>query len=133
MPSVSTSSIFTGKRNGTGIKWTEKNKFDEFREITIGNDVWIGQRVMIMGGVTVGDGAVIGAGAIVTKDVPPYAVVAGVPSKIIRYRFSDETIQTIKSLNWWNTPDDELKMKIELFQKPVEHNQLQVIRETWGG
>ncbi|MBQ7324160.1 MAG: CatB-related O-acetyltransferase [Clostridia bacterium] len=60
--------------------------FEEERPVTIGNDVWIGDRVIILGGVHVGDGAVLGAGAVVTKDVPPFAIVAGVPAKVIRYR-----------------------------------------------
>ena len=72
----------------------------------IGNDVWIGTRVTIMGGINVGDGAVIGAGAIVTKDVPPYAVVAGVHARVIKYRFSQEIIDKLLELKWWNYPED---------------------------
>lgn len=72
----------------------------------IGNDVWIGERAIILLGVNIGNGAVIGAGAIVTKDVPPYAIVAGVPAKIIRYRFSDDIIAKLQELEWWNYPDN---------------------------
>lgn len=67
----------------------------------IGNDVWIGAKAMIMRGVTVGHGAVVAGGAIVTKDVPPYAIVAGVPAKVIRKRFDEETISKLLNLNWW--------------------------------
>jgi len=74
----------------------------EFKKVTIGNDVWIGTRALIMDGVTVGDGAVIGAGAVVTKDVPPYAIVGGVPAKIIKYRFSEKKISQMLELQWWN-------------------------------
>ena len=68
----------------------------------IGNDVWIGQGAFIKGGVTVGDGAIIAAHAVVTKDVPPYAIVGGVPAKIIRYRFDETTIKELLELKWWN-------------------------------
>lgn len=74
----------------------------EFRPVIIGNDVWIGARAMIMDGVTVGDGAVIAAGAVVTKDVPPYAIVGGVPARIIKYRFSEKRIQEMQDSMWWN-------------------------------
>lgn len=80
--------------------------FDEpqHKQVTIGNDVWIGTRAMVLDGVSVGDGAIIGAGAVVTKDVPPYAIVAGVPAKIIRFRFSNEKINELLSSQWWNDP-----------------------------
>lgn len=68
----------------------------------IGNDVWIGQFSLILSGVTVGDGAVIGAKAVVTKDVPPYAIVAGNPARLIRYRFSQEQIKQLLEIKWWN-------------------------------
>lgn len=69
---------------------------------TIGNDVWIGLNSIIMRGVSIGDGAVIAAGSVVTKDVPPYAIVGGVPAKIIKYRFSDKTISKIINSHWWD-------------------------------
>lgn len=70
----------------------------------IGNDVWIGHNAVVIGGVTVGDGAVIGAGAVVTKDVPPYAIVGGVPAKIIKYRFPQEIIDQLLEIRWWDLP-----------------------------
>lgn len=85
-----------------GISWTDHNSYDEFKEIYIGNDVWIGQRAMVMGGVRIGNGAVVGAGAVVTKDVPPYTIVGGVPAKIIRYRFSDKVVKKLQSSKWWD-------------------------------
>lgn len=114
---IATSSLFTEKCNGTGHSWVKKSCFDEFKTITIGNDVWIGTRAIIMGGVNIGNGAVVGAGAIVTHDVPPYAIVAGVPAKVIRYRFPQELIDKLEEAKWWDLPDDVLKEHINLFQK----------------
>lgn len=74
--------------------------------VIIGNDVWIGYRVSIMSGITVGDGAVIGAGAVVTRDVPPYAIVGGVPAKIIKYRFEQSIIDKLLELKWWDYPEN---------------------------
>lgn len=84
------------------------NSFNDFiltengYECEIGNDVWIGRNVLIKGGVTIGDGAVIGMGSVVTKDVPPYAVVAGVPAKIIKYRFAEDIIDELLKIRWWD-------------------------------
>lgn len=117
---LSTSPIFTERHNSTKHQWTDVQTDNPFKRVTVGNDVWIGTGVMVMGGVTIGDGAVIGAGAIVTKDVPPYAVVAGVPAKVIRYRFTDEEIQTLEEVKWWNQTDEELRNNISLFQESVD-------------
>lgn len=114
---ISTSSIFSAKRNGTGISWSDNTVFEEFEEISIGNDVWIGSSVKIMPGVHVGNGAVIGAGAIVTKDVPPYAIVVGVPAKIIRYRFPEDVIIQLEESKWWELDDAILKSNIAIFQE----------------
>lgn len=125
---LSTSPIFTEKRNGTRHSWVNVSAIHPFSRVSIGNDVWIGQCVMVMGGVTIGDGAVIGAGAIVTKDVPPYAIVAGVPAKIIRYRFSDEVITRLCDIKWWNLPEKEIRNSIGLFQQaPVDMPLIEVL------
>ena len=75
----------------------------------IGNDVWIGRNAVIKDGVTVGDGAIIGTSAVVTKDVPPYAIVVGVPARIIRYRFSPEIIEALLELRWWDLPLEKIQ------------------------
>ena len=113
---LSTSPIFTEKNNATGTSWTDSLKVYPFKRVKIGNDVWIGARVMVMGGVSIGDGAVIGAGAIVTKDVPPYAIVVGVPAKVIRYRFSPEIIERLLNIKWWSISEERIKNNIHLFQ-----------------
>ena len=98
---LSTSPIFTEKKNGTGHSWVEKSCFVASEQTVIGNDVWIGYRAIIRGGVKVGNGAIIGAGAMVTKDVPAYAIVGGVPAKIIRYRYSQDIITQLERVKWW--------------------------------
>lgn len=75
---------------------------DMFKQVVIGNDVWSGHNVNIMPGVNVGDGAVIAAGAVVTKDVPPYAIVAGVPATVKRFRFPEKTVERLLRLKWWD-------------------------------
>lgn len=85
------------------------------RNIEIGNDVWIGASVTILPGVKIGNGAVIGAGALVNRDIPDYAVVVGVPVKVIRYRFLKDEIEMINKSQWWNWSDEKIIEKIDLF------------------
>ena len=114
---LSTSPIFTIAHNAVKESWIDKNCYDfESKPVTIGNDVWIGSHVLVMGGLKIGDGAVLAAGSVVTKDVPPYAIVGGVPARIIKYRFSKETIKKLLESLWWNLPTDYLKDNIEIFQ-----------------
>lgn len=80
----------------------------------LGNDVWVGANATILRGVSVGDGAIVGANSLVNKDVPPYAIVAGSPAKIIKYRFSEEIIKELLKLEWWNLPSEILKKNYEL-------------------
>ena len=70
----------------------------------IGNDVWLGRNVIVTNGSNIGNGVIAAAGAVITKDIPDYAVVAGVPAKIIRYRFSEEQIQKLNEIKWWDWP-----------------------------
>lgn len=114
---ISTSSIFSGINNGTKSSWVSKNMPHIPVEVKIGNDVWIGYRAMIPSNITIGDGAVIAAGAVVVKDVPPYAVVGGVPAKVIKYRFTQDVINKLQELRFWEHPDEEIKKNLDLFQK----------------
>ena len=75
---------------------------EEGYSVVVGNDVWIGRGVSIKSGITIGDGAIIGAGAVVTKDVDPYAIVGGVPAKLIRYRFAQDEIKALLHIKWWD-------------------------------
>jgi acetyltransferase-like isoleucine patch superfamily enzyme len=83
-------------------------------EVVIENDVWIGYGATILSGVRIGNGAVVAACSVVTKDVPPYAIVAGNPAKVLRQRFSDETIQLLERLAWWNWDDAALDKAMPL-------------------
>ena len=88
-------------------------------QIIIGNDVWIGCDVTIMGGVHIGNGAVIGAGTVIAKDVPPYAIVVGNPAKVIKYRFSENIIENLQKIKWWNWSEDKIKNNIDIMKKPI--------------
>lgn len=99
---VSTHPVFFSIDNGSGISFVKKTLFDEIKPITIGNDVWIGAGAIVLDGVSIGDGAIVAAGAVVTKDVPAFAVVGGVPAKIIKYRFDIAEINALLKSPWWS-------------------------------
>lgn len=89
--------------------------------IIIGNDVWIGHKVIIVGNVTIGNGAILAAGSVVTKDVPAFTIVGGVPAKNIKKRFSDEIIEEIEKLKWWDLSEEELEKIKPLFFKDFQN------------
>ena len=99
---VSTYPAFYSAVSRDRLSFVTHNKFDEYRQTKVGHDVWIGARAILIDGITVGDGAIVGAGAVVTRDVPPYAVVGGVPAKIIRYRFELAEIEALLRIKWWD-------------------------------
>ena len=90
--------------------------WDNKGDIVAGSDVWIGYEAVILAGVTIGDGAVIGARAVVTKDVPPYTIVGGVPAKAIRRRFPEETVEELLRLKWWDWPPERIAQNIPAIQ-----------------
>ena len=90
-------------------------------DIRVGNDVWIGRGVTVMGGVTIGDGAVVAANAVVTKDVEPYAVVGGVPAKLLKHRFSPSVIDALMRIKWWDWPEKKIQEFIpDLLDRDIE-------------
>lgn len=93
-----------------GETFASDNLFDEVLETNVGNDVWIGANAVVLDGVSIGDGAIIAAGAIVKDDVPPFAVVGGVPAKVIRYRFSEEVRRELLDWRWWGLSEERLRL-----------------------
>lgn len=116
---VSTSPAFENLDNSyPNIRYSQHD-IPESKHTKIGNDVWIGHNVTIKAGVSIGDGVVVGAGAVVTKSIPAYAIVAGVPAKIVKYRFSDEIIKSLLETEWWNLSDIELRKVSENIKDPI--------------
>lgn len=93
-----------------------RDAWDNKGDIVIGNDVWIGYEAVILSGVTIGDGAIIGTRAVVTKDVPPYTIVGGVPAKPIRRRFDDDTVARLQTLRWWDWDEDKIALNLAAIQ-----------------
>jgi acetyltransferase-like isoleucine patch superfamily enzyme len=111
--------------------WANKNIESPIdRQVTVGNDVWIGAHAIIMPKVTIGHGAIIGAGAVVTKDVPPYAVVAGVPARIISYRFSPDLIKEMLKISWWDWDVDKIKSNASLLCHEVTTQNIRMLRDA---
>lgn len=88
--------------------------------VRIGHDVWLGSRVMVLSGVTIGNGAVIAAGSVVVKDIPAFAIAAGVPAKVLRYRFDKETIKKLEEIAWWEWTEKKIKREMDLFYRRQE-------------
>jgi chloramphenicol O-acetyltransferase type B len=118
---LSGSPVFYSAQKQCGVSFAEKDVFTEWKPIVVGNDVWIGARVFVRDGVTIGDGAIIGAGAVVVADVLPYAVVGGVPAKILRMRFPEDVIHSLRELSWWNWDEARLRAAQPLFAQSDPH------------
>lgn len=114
---VSTSPVFLSHKDSVKTKFSKHDYLPQIRTI-IGHDVWVGENVMIKAGVRIGCGAVVGMGAVVTKDVPDYAVVAGNPARIIRYRFQREVIEDLLASEWWELTSEELFKLGRYFDSP---------------
>ena len=121
---ASTHPAFFSTLKQAGFSFTDKQLFEEYEapinsdakyQIEIGSDVWIGANVSIMDGITIGNGAIIAANALVTKDVPPYAIMGGLPAKVIKYRFNKDEIEFLNNLQWWNKNYEWVKKNAHLF------------------
>ena len=117
---VSTHPAFYSNSQPLAKTFSPVDSYNPFQPIDIGNDVWIGQSALVIDGVKIGNGAAIAANAVVTKDVPPYAIVAGVPAKLVRFRFGKDTIDALESIKWWDKPDEWLAANRQLFADPAE-------------
>lgn len=121
---VSIHPAFYSVMKQAGFTYVTENKYEDFNyidkdnriSVIIGNDVWIGEGVRILEGVKIGDGAVVATGAIVTKDVEPYAIVGGVPAKMIRYRFEQAEIEQLLQLAWWNKGNEWINQHAQQFE-----------------
>ena len=119
---VSTSPVFYKGKNIFGKNFANISK-EINQTVLIGNDVWIGENVFINDGISIGDGVVIGAHSVVTHDIPAYAVVAGVPARVIRYRFSEEEIEKLLAMKWWDWSEELLRKNGDFFES---------LRKIWG-
>lgn len=121
---VSIHPSFYSLKKQYGFSYVNKQKMEEFKyadkenkySVVIGNDVWIASNVTLLEGINIGDGAIIAAGAVVTKDVPPYAIVGGVPAKVIRYRFNEDIISYLLDLKWWEKEEEWINRHAEYFE-----------------
>jgi acetyltransferase-like isoleucine patch superfamily enzyme len=123
---VSSHPAFYSSTQPIAKTFSRADRFKPFRRTEVGHDVWIGQNALLMDGIKVKNGAIVAAGAVVTKDVPAYALVAGVPAKIIKYRFDDDIRKRILETEWWNMPENWLQLNYTLFSDPLK------FLDVWG-
>lgn len=123
---VSTHPVFYSLRRQAGVTFAQDASYEEVMPITIGNDAWIGAAAIVLDGVKIGNGAIVSAGSVVNKDVPDYAIVGGVPAKVIRYRFSEQEIGILLNEQWWNKDEQWLKQHAKSFHNIEDYFQASV-------
>ncbi len=114
---------FTYRPQMFGFRDREDSDFFDRRTsktVKVGHDTWIGHGAIVMPNVTIGDGAIVGAGAVVTKDIPPYAIVTGVPSEVIKYRFTPQQIGALQRIRWWDWDYERLMERLDDFHLPID-------------
>lgn len=107
--------IFWGEEWGID-KSEVASAWDNRGDIVVGSDVWIGYEAVVMAGVTIGDGAIVASRAVVTRDVPPYAIVGGVPARVIKYRFDPATVECLLGIRWWEWPAEKIRRALPLIR-----------------
>jgi len=117
---ISTHPSFYLKNNPLTMTFSDVDTFKTFEDVIIGHDVWIGENAIIMDGITVGTGAIIAASSVVTKNIEPYAIVAGVPAKVLKFRFTEDQISDLLESEWWDLPNNWLKDNHKLMSSPNE-------------
>jgi len=135
---LSTHPSFFSLKKQSGYTFVEEQRFEENRyadkssrfSIVIGNDVWIGSRALLIAGIKIGNGAIILANAVVTKDVPAYSIVGGVPAKVVKYRFNEDVIDALLTSNWWDKDLNWLKKHNTLFGEIKDLNDCKFLEES---
>ena len=138
---VSTSPVFYSGRDSVNKKFSTFDRAED-KKTLIGNDVWIGANAIIIQGIRIGNGSVIGAGSIVTKNVGDYEIVAGNPARFIRKRFSEEVVEELINLEWWDWPEEILLDMAQYIKEPIDFiesykskygNDMNIRELQWGG
>jgi len=131
---LSSSPIFFRDKNGTGTSWVQGIHYDDYpKKVYCGHDVWIGMNTTIMGGVKIGNGAIIAAHSVITKDVPDYAIVGGVPAKIIKYRFQKDVIDQLMRISWWDYNSELLKNNVSELRGVLNDRTIEILKRIQVG